>query len=203
MTKLWIFPLWGLYFMCCRWNFYQNTFVLKTLPSSEKFLIVHLNNMGFLQYINFTLILVHLPNQVSLLKRLLQRKTLCHQTQTKPQIFTRYFGGSCQRTLQVKLSNTCSIIIANNLSHVYKEDDDHELNHTDIYFDESLSFTISIYANLISSQHKIYSVYEKSVKYVTLTNLIKHLLTFSTCSGVTNENAKRKMCSFTFCSQKV
>ena len=147
--------------------------------------------MGFLQYINFTLILVHLPNQVSLLKRLLQRKTLCHQTQTKPQIFTRYFGGSCQRTLQVKLSNTCSIIIANNLSHVYKEDDDHELNHTDIYFDESLSFTISIYANLISSQHKIYSVYEKSVKYVTLTNLIKHLLAFNSCSGVTNENAKK------------
>ena len=49
--------------------------------------------MGFLQYINFTLILVHLPNQVSLLKRLLQRKTLCHQTQAKPQIFTRYLGG--------------------------------------------------------------------------------------------------------------
>ena len=34
-------------------------------------------------------------------------------------------------------------------------------------------------------------MYEKSVKYVTLTNLIKHLLAFNSCSGVTNENAKK------------
>ena len=117
--------------------------------------------------------------------------------------FYRIFRGFCKRTLQLKLSNTCSIIIANKLSPIYKEDDDPELHHTDIYFDESLSFTIRIYANLIPSQHKIYSMYEKSIKYVTLSNLIKHLLTFSTCSGVINENAKRNMRSFTFCSQKV
>ena len=54
-----------------------------------------------------------------------------------------------------------------------------------------VSFTIRIYANLIPSQHEIYSMYEKSEKYATLTNLIKLLLTFKTCSSVTNENAKK------------
>lgn len=63
--------------------------------------------------------------------------------------FYRIFRGFCKRTLQLKLSNACSIIIANKLYPIYKEDDDHELNHTDIYVDESLSFTIRIYANLI------------------------------------------------------
>ena len=62
----------------------------------------------------------------------------------------------CKRILQLKLPNTWSIKIANNLAHIYKGDDDHELNHTDIYVDESLSFTIRIYANLIPSQREIY-----------------------------------------------
>ena len=105
--------------------------------------------------------------------------------------FYQTFDKFCKRILQLKLPNTWSIKIANNLAHIYKEDDDHELNHTDIYVDESLSFTIRKNANLIPSQHEIYSMYERSVKYVTLTNLIKHLLTFNTCSGVTNEKAKK------------
>ena len=73
------------------------------------------------------------------------------------QIFEKFF----KRILQLKLPNNWSIKITNNLGQSYKEDDDHEHNHTDIYFDESLSFTIHMYANLIPSQHAIYSMHEK------------------------------------------
>ena len=124
-------------------------------------------------------------------EKIIEKKNIMLPETNKATNFYQTFNKFCNRILQLKLPNAWSIKTANNLAHIYKEDDDHELNHTDIYVDESLSFTIPIHANLIPSQHKIYSMYEKSVKYVTLTNLIKHLLTFNTCSGVTNEKAKK------------
>ena len=124
-------------------------------------------------------------------EKIIEKKSIMLPGTNKATNFYQTFDKFCKRILQLKLPNTWSIKIANNLAHICKEDDDHELNHTDIYVDESLSFTIRKNANLIPSQHEIYSMYERSVKYVTLTNLIKHLLTFNTCSGVTNEKAKK------------
>ena len=56
--------------------------------------------------------------------------------------FYQSFEEFCKKIFQLKISNIWSIKIVNNLAHIYKEDDDHQLNHTDIYVDESLSFTI-------------------------------------------------------------
>lgn len=54
---------------------------------------------------------------------------------------------------------------------IYKEGNDREINHTDIYVNGILSFTFRIYANLIQSKHGIYSMFKISV---TLLNLIQH-----------------------------
>ena len=54
--------------------------------------------------------------------------------------FYQTFEEFCKRILQLKLPNTWSIKIANNLAHIYEKDDDHEFNHTDIYVDESVIY---------------------------------------------------------------
>ena len=74
--------------------------------------------------------------------------------------------------------------------HIYKSDGVHDISHTDIYVLNDLSFTIRIFAWCIPKEHSIYSSYEKSIKNITLSNLIKYISTFNICSGVTNENAK-------------
>ena len=60
----------------------------------------------------------------------------------------------CKQIFQWKWPNTWNI----KLAYTYKEDNSHEINYTNIYIDESLSYTIRIYVNLIPSQHGIYSM---------------------------------------------
>lgn len=110
--------------------------------------------------------------------------------QKTKEFFYQTFEEFVKRAQLLKLGNDWNIKMAQKFVHIFKNDGVHDISHTDIYVLNDLSFTVRIFAWCIPKEHSIYSYYEKSMKNITLSNLIKYITTFNICSGVTNDNAK-------------
>lgn len=63
-------------------------------------------------------------------------------------------------------------------------DEIHSSAQFEIYVDDSLSFTIRGYTWSLPDDHEIYSTYKRSVRNITLSNLIKVVSTYKFCPGV-------------------
>ena len=72
---------------------------------------------------------------------------------------------------------------------VTKEDEVHELPVTEIYVDDSLGFTVRVFGWLLPEDHEIYLENRRSVKNITLSNLIKLLECQEVCSGLDHKVA--------------
>ena len=65
----------------------------------------------------------------------------------------------------------------------------HVLPKFEIYIDEHLSFTIRFFLWRLPHTHEIYSQYGGSLKNITLSNIIKTLLNYYVCSGLSHSFA--------------
>ena len=72
---------------------------------------------------------------------------------------------------------------------IAKEDEVHELPITEIYVDDSLGFTVRVFGWLLPVDHEIYFENRRSMKNVTLSNLIKLLECQQICSGLDHKVA--------------
>ena len=55
------------------------------------------------------------------------------------------------------------------------------------FIDYLLNFTIRVFAWCLAIDHEIYKKYEKSVKNITLSNLLKEIAQYQICKGIHNE----------------
>ena len=57
----------------------------------------------------------------------------------------------------------------------------------DIYVRDNLEFTIRVFAVCIAANHEIYMKFSKSVKNITLSNLVQEISHYCICEGIKNE----------------
>ena len=57
----------------------------------------------------------------------------------------------------------------------------------DIYVRDNLEFTIHVFAVCIPANHEIYMKFSKSVKNITLSNLVQEISHYCICEGIKNE----------------
>ena len=63
----------------------------------------------------------------------------------------------------------------------------------EIFVDQSLSFTfLRTFVSMLSEDHELYSMYDRSFFYVTLSNFISHMNQFNLCDGVTTPDPSKE-----------
>ena len=68
--------------------------------------------------------------------------------------------------------------------HCWKKDEIHIIPEIDIFIDSDLNFTIRVFAWCLEKDHEIYKKFDKSVKKITLSNLIKEIAQYHICMGI-------------------
>lgn len=58
------------------------------------------------------------------------------------------------------------------------------LPELEVIVDDSLGFTVKVYGSCLVDDHPLYLRYRRSIKNVTLSNLIKELESYQLCDGV-------------------
>ena len=79
--------------------------------------------------------------------------------------------------------------ITSTISYFNLKDDLHLVSKFEIYVDEHLSFAIRFFLWRLPNNHEIYSQYNGSLKNITLSNIIKTLLNYYVCTGLSNSFA--------------
>ena len=69
-----------------------------------------------------------------------------------------------------------------------KKDAFYNTSKLEIYVDDSLGFTIRVFGWLLPENHILYKEHFRSVRYITLSSLMKYVDTFILCAGVNNTN---------------
>ena len=98
------------------------------------------------------------------------------------------FEEFCNRITKLKLPEKWGIVIEQNNVHVFQKEEKHEIPFIDIYIENDLLYTIRIYAWFLPQSHIIYSLYQRSVKNITLSNLIIVISNYVLCPGSVNTN---------------
>ena len=70
-----------------------------------------------------------------------------------------------------------------NVTHFTLNDQTHSVPKYEIYVDDQLSFTVRVLLWNIPNGHEIYSLYQRSLNNVTVTNLINDIIKFNICPG--------------------
>ena len=79
--------------------------------------------------------------------------------------------------------------ITSTIAYFNLKDDLHLVPKFEIYVDQHLSFTIRFFLWRLPNKHEIYSQYNGSLKNITLSNIIKTLLNYYVCTGLSNSFA--------------
>ena len=68
-----------------------------------------------------------------------------------------------------------------------------------VAIDDGLGYTIKVYDWYIPEDHSIYSIYHRSMKNVTVSNLVHTLVSYFKCPGITYVRPKKKkMCGSSY-----
>ena len=94
-----------------------------------------------------------------------------------------------KRISSLKLPNDWQI--SDKQNHIFQKSKSYEISSTDIYVDEDLEFIIHVFFWCVPLDHEIYTKYKKTMKNITLSNLIKVISNYSICSGIKGEQAKK------------
>ena len=76
-------------------------------------------------------------------------------------------------------------------NHIFQKSKSYEISSMDIYVGEDLEFIIRVYSWCIPLDHEIYTKYKKTMKNITLSNLIKVISYYNICSGIKDDQAKK------------
>ena len=77
-------------------------------------------------------------------------------------------------------------------NHIFQKSKSYEISSMDIYVGEDLEFIIRVYSWCIPLDHEIYTKYKKTMKNITLSNLIKVISYYNICSGIKDDQAKKQ-----------
>ena len=81
--------------------------------------------------------------------------------------------------------------ISDKENHIFKKSKSYEISSIDIYVGEDLEFIIRVFSWCIPLGHEIYTKYKKTMKNITLSNLIKVISFYNICSGIKDDQAKK------------
>ena len=76
-------------------------------------------------------------------------------------------------------------------NHIFQKSKSYEISSIDIYVGEDLEFIIRVFSWCIPLDHEIYTKYKKTMKNITLSNLIKVISYYNICSGIKDDQAKK------------
>ena len=81
--------------------------------------------------------------------------------------------------------------ISDKQNHIFQKSKSYEISIIDIYVGEGLEFIIRVFSWCIPLDHEIYTKYKKTMKNITLSNLIKVISYYNICSGIKDDQAKK------------
>ena len=82
--------------------------------------------------------------------------------------------------------------ISDKQNHKFQKCKSYEISSIDIYVGEELEFIIRVFSWCIQLNHEIYTKYKKTMKNITLSNLITVASYYNICSGIKGEQAKKQ-----------
>ena len=115
------------------------------------------------------------PNQRKSAQSIIEKKALENTLQLNIPTTPCYksFNELCQRTILLKLPDCWNLLIKpGELLNLNKMLPVYCIPEYEIFIDPSLSFTIRIFAWLLPNNHSLYTVHEKSLNNITVSNLI-------------------------------
>jgi hypothetical protein len=111
------------------------------------------------------------------------------QVTTKKHVYYKHFSDFCNRITQLKSLTEWSVEKTNNRVVFRKLNASLLLAEYEIIVDDSLGFTIIIIGWLVPENHFIYTRHLRSVRYITISELINLVKTLSVCQGVGDVDA--------------
>ena len=104
---------------------------------------------------------------------------------TAPHIYYKSYDEFCTRINALKL-HEWKILPGKEFTQIWKNDNKHSIPLFNIYVEENLRFTIRVFNWCITNDHKIYNQNRRSLKNITLSNLISTITNYVVCTGITN-----------------
>ena len=109
-----------------------------------------------------------------------------------------------QRLAKLHLGDCWEVKIHNNLTEITCSSKNYVLPKFEIFVGQDLSFSVQIFDLMLTEDHEIYSMYERSFLNVTLSNFIHQLKEFILCNGITvPESSKELNCQIHVLPQKI
>ena len=106
-----------------------------------------------------------------------------------------------KRVTKLHLPENLHINSSSDYYRILKHDTIHDIPIFDIYIRDNLEFTIRVFAVRIPANHEIYMKFSKSVKNISLSNLVQEISHYWICEGI--KNKKNSINQPTFCSKNI
>ena len=92
-----------------------------------------------------------------------------------------------KRVTKLHLPENWQINSSSDYYRILNHDTIHDIPIFDIYIRDNLEFTIRVLAVCTPANHEIYIKFSKSVKNITLSNLVQEISHYCICEGIKNE----------------
>ena len=86
------------------------------------------------------------------------------------------FNDFTNRIVKLSLSSCWEFRIQNTSAVITCVSSEYLIPKFEIFVDQSLSFTLRTFGWMLSEEHELYSMYDRSFLYVTLSNFITHIM---------------------------
>ena len=104
-------------------------------------------------------------------------------------LYYKHFSDFCNRTTQLKSLTEWTVEKTNDRVVFKKINPSLLLAEYEIIVDDSLGFTIIILGSLLPENHFLYTKHLRSVRYITISELINVVMALSICQGVGDVDA--------------
>ena len=101
------------------------------------------------------------------------------------------FSELCKRVQNLKLKNDWEVFYRENKVLFKLLTPKHLIPHLEIVVNDSLEFTIIIFGWILPDDHLIYKKYMRSVRNITVSNLLHEIRSYELCPGLDNINSKK------------
>ena len=100
-----------------------------------------------------------------------------------------------KRIVKLSLGNCWEVKIQNNLAILNYVTSNYVIHKFQIFIDQSLSFSLSVYGWMLTEDHELYVMHNRSLLNVKLSNFIQRLENYVLCDGITTPDPNKE-CSF-------
>ena len=103
------------------------------------------------------------------------------------------FSELCQRVKSLKSLGDWSLKIFDDRILLKKMVDPYVLPHLEIVMDESLGFIVKVFGSYLPEDHLLYLCYCRTVRKITVSNLLRQLEGYKLCDGVSTMELNGKL----------